>query len=109
MGLIAKVSRLLSTGPIFGPIMCIIIAMQHYFFWFLVWYAPRDEIEYVQDEWDHGNFEKVRSPPTRQACCAEPSRGEADDIRLYGQTCDKFSSDDRSVARAPCWWSRFQD
>jgi phosphatidylinositol glycan class A protein len=39
--------------------MCIIIAMQHYFYWFLEWYAPRDEIDDVEDEWDHANFEKV--------------------------------------------------
>ena len=39
--------------------MCIIIAVQHYFFWFLEWYAPRDEIEYVEDEWEHVNLVKV--------------------------------------------------
>jgi hypothetical protein len=89
--------------------MCIIIAMQHYFFWFLEWYAPRDEIEYVQDEWHHGSYEKVRFyNPAVYASSMELLRGEADYSRLCGQTCGMFSSDDRPIARGPCWWIRCQ-
>jgi phosphatidylinositol glycan class A protein len=39
--------------------MCIIIAVQHYYFWALEWWAPRDELDEVEDEWDHNEFQKV--------------------------------------------------
>jgi phosphatidylinositol glycan class A protein len=39
--------------------MCIIVAVQHYFFWFLEWWAPRDEIELVERHWSHEGFVKV--------------------------------------------------
>jgi hypothetical protein len=39
--------------------MCIIIAIEHFFFAFLEWAAPRDEIEYVEDEWAHDKLQRV--------------------------------------------------
>ncbi|WVF69309.1 hypothetical protein IAT40_004085 [Kwoniella sp. CBS 6097] len=56
-----RLSRYLSLGPIFGPILCCIIAVQHYFFYFLEWWDPRDRIEIVQEEcdWDLDQFKEV--------------------------------------------------
>jgi hypothetical protein len=49
-------NRLLQLGTIFGPIMCIIIAVEHWFFWLLEWWVPEDEIERVQHHWTHERF-----------------------------------------------------
>lgn len=52
--------RLLSLGPVFGPILCCIMAVQHWFFWLLEWYDPRAEIEYVDEGvWSADRFSKV--------------------------------------------------
>jgi hypothetical protein len=51
--------RLFSLGPAFGPIMCIIIAIEHFFLWCLEIISPRDEIEQVESVWSHEAFEKV--------------------------------------------------
>jgi len=51
--------RLFTLGPVFGPILCIIMAVQHYFFWFLEWYDPRDAIDLVEDHWTKEQFEQV--------------------------------------------------
>lgn len=51
--------RYLSLGPVFGPILCCIIAVEHYFFWFLEWWYPREEIDYVDHQWDHDAFVTV--------------------------------------------------
>jgi phosphatidylinositol glycan class A protein len=53
------IDRLLSLGAVFGPILCIIMAVQHYFFWVLEWYDPREGIEVVEDVWTQAGFEKV--------------------------------------------------
>lgn len=47
-------------GPIFGPIMCIIVAVQHYFWWFLELVMSRDEIDLVEDEWNQASFQQVK-------------------------------------------------
>lgn len=51
--------RLFTLGPVFGPILCIIMAVQHYFFWFLEWYDPREAIDLVEDHWTKEQFEQV--------------------------------------------------
>lgn len=35
------------------------MAVQHYFFWVLEWYDPKEGIEVVEDVWTRENFEKV--------------------------------------------------
>ncbi|WWC95939.1 hypothetical protein V866_002806 [Kwoniella sp. B9012] len=54
-----RLSRYLALGPIYGPILCCIIAVQHYFFWFLEWWDPRERIEVVQSHWDLDKFNQV--------------------------------------------------
>lgn len=51
---------LVTLGPVFGPILCIIMAVQHYFFWFLEWYDPQEGIDLVEDHWTKEQFEAVR-------------------------------------------------
>jgi phosphatidylinositol glycan class A protein len=52
------VIRVLSLGPVFGPVLCCIMAVQHWFFWFLEWYDPRAGIDLVEDHWTAKAFEK---------------------------------------------------
>ncbi|WWC62404.1 uncharacterized protein I303_105000 [Kwoniella dejecticola CBS 10117] len=56
-----RLSRYLSLGSLYGPILCCIIAVQHYFFWFLEWWDPRDGIEVVSRdcEWDLDRLKEV--------------------------------------------------
>jgi phosphatidylinositol glycan class A protein len=54
-------SRLFTLGVVFGPILCIIMAVQHYFFWFLEWYDPKAGIDLVEDHWTKEQFELVSS------------------------------------------------
>ncbi|RXK38560.1 phosphatidylinositol glycan, class A [Tremella mesenterica] len=43
-----RLARLLSLGPLFGPIMCIIIAVEHIFFEALKMWHPDDKIDFVR-------------------------------------------------------------
>ncbi|WVR06222.1 hypothetical protein IAU60_003252 [Kwoniella sp. DSM 27419] len=54
-----RLSRYLSLGPVFGPILSCIIAVQHYFFWFLQWWDPVDRMSMVRDHWDMDVFREV--------------------------------------------------
>jgi phosphatidylinositol glycan class A protein len=54
-----RLERLLALGPVYGVVLCCIVAVQHWFWWGLEWWCPRDEIEEVEGVWDHGQFEKV--------------------------------------------------
>ena len=53
-----RLARLLSLGPLFGPIMCIIIAVEHIFFWILEMWQPRDEID-LPEGWSKEAFRQV--------------------------------------------------
>ena len=53
---------LITLGPVFGPILCIIMAVQHYFFWLLEWYDPREGINPVENHWTKEQFELVSRP-----------------------------------------------
>jgi hypothetical protein len=35
------------------------MAVQHYFFWFLEWYDPREGIDLVEDKWTSEQFQQV--------------------------------------------------
>lgn len=48
-------------GTFAGPIFTIILIVQCYFFMFLEWLVPRDEIDYVEDEWKMSRFAQVCS------------------------------------------------
>ena len=53
-----RLARLLSLGPLFGPIMCVIIAVEHIFFWILEMWQPRDEIDWAES-WSKEAFRQV--------------------------------------------------
>ncbi|KIR29772.1 phosphatidylinositol glycan, class A [Cryptococcus deuterogattii LA55] len=42
-----RMKRYLELGPVFGVVMCCILAVEHYFFWLLEWWNPRDKIQQV--------------------------------------------------------------
>lgn len=48
-------------GIFFGPILCIIQAVQHYFLYLIEFLRPEDEIEEVEAHWDPVQFAKVSS------------------------------------------------
>lgn len=50
---------LLSLGPVYGPILCCIIAVQHWFLLFITLLRPIDEVELVEAEWDVAEFDWV--------------------------------------------------
>lgn len=54
--------RLLALGPFYGPILCCIIAVQHWFLFFIQLWRPEDEIEVVRADWDPAEFDKVCCP-----------------------------------------------
>lgn len=56
-----RLSRLLSLGPVFGPILCAIAAVQWWFYLFVCLVVPDGEIEVVEDDWDAGRFAEVRA------------------------------------------------
>lgn len=52
--------RLLSLGVFYGPILCCIVAVQHWFLFVIEWLWPDDEIEMVESSWTSEAFEEVR-------------------------------------------------
>lgn len=42
-----RMRRYLELGPVFGVVMCCILAVEHYFFWLLEWWNPRDKLRQV--------------------------------------------------------------
>lgn len=67
-------ARLLAMGPIYGPILCCIIAVQHWFLLVLTFCRPIDEIETVAASWDPERFREVSArrlslrPTDKQEC-----------------------------------------
>lgn len=61
--LLTVTRRLLSLGPVFGPILCVIMAVEHWFFFILEVIYPRDDIEEVEGSWSRERFAKVCFPP----------------------------------------------
>lgn len=55
-----RLSRLFSLGPVFGPILCAITAVQWWWYLFVCAVVPESEIEVVEDDWDAGRFAQVR-------------------------------------------------
>ncbi|KIR57265.1 phosphatidylinositol glycan, class A [Cryptococcus gattii Ru294] len=52
-----RMKRYLELGPVFGVVMCCILAVEHYFFWLLEWWNPRDKIQQVVKFQDVERFE----------------------------------------------------
>lgn len=48
-----RLSAVLALGHVYGPILCVIMAVQHWFFWVLEVVAPRDEVDLVKHHWTH--------------------------------------------------------
>ncbi|ORY21988.1 transferase [Naematelia encephala] len=61
-----RLSRLLALGPIYGPILCIIMAVQHYFFWAVEWFNPQDQIDFVKDHWSDQSFHDLVRRETKR-------------------------------------------
>ena len=62
---ILTVLRTMTLGRFAGPIWTIILIMSCLFFDFLEWYLPRDELDYVECDWDNDAFREVfRVPPS---------------------------------------------
>lgn len=53
--------RSLRLGPFYGPIFMIIVVVQCYFFSFLEWLVPQDQLDYVDDEWELERFSEACS------------------------------------------------
>ena len=51
--------RLLTMGVFFGPILCCIMAVQHWFLLFIEMWRPLNEIEMVESDWSLDRFSKV--------------------------------------------------
>lgn len=61
-----RLSRLFSLGPVFGPILCAITAVQWWWYLFVCLMVPETEIEVVEDDWDAGRFAEVSSPDGKE-------------------------------------------
>lgn len=46
-------------GPFAGPIWTIILIVDCLFFLFLEWWMPRENIDFVVNNWDSKEFEEV--------------------------------------------------
>ena len=64
IGLLIDLGRYLSLGPFFGPILCCIMAVQHWFLFFLDLWSPRDELDMVAEDWSKTESSKVVSHST---------------------------------------------
>ncbi|KAL1408126.1 Phosphatidylinositol N-acetylglucosaminyltransferase GPI3 subunit [Vanrija albida] len=58
-GTMARLARYASLGPVFGLILCAIMACQHALFWLCEVVYPADEVEVVEDDWDAGAFARA--------------------------------------------------
>lgn len=54
-------------GPVFGPILCAILAVQWWFLMFLEVVLPREEIDPVMADWDAARFAKVSNAIVKRA------------------------------------------
>ncbi|KAI0057716.1 glycosyltransferase family 4 protein [Artomyces pyxidatus] len=54
-----RIERTLALGPFAGLIFTIILAVDCLFFMFLEWWLPREDLDYVDCEWDLGRFGKI--------------------------------------------------
>ncbi|KAL7423184.1 Phosphatidylinositol N-acetylglucosaminyltransferase GPI3 subunit [Cryptotrichosporon argae] len=54
-----RAARLRALGPVFGLILCVIMAVQHMFNAVLEWCQPEDEVDVVEDTWNDTRFTQV--------------------------------------------------
>lgn len=52
--------RTMSLGLFAGPIFTTILVVNCYFYMFLEWWIPRENIDIVEDDWDSKRFAEVR-------------------------------------------------
>ncbi|EEB90405.1 hypothetical protein MPER_11396, partial [Moniliophthora perniciosa FA553] len=55
-----RMQRTMQLGPFAGPIWTIILMVDCLFFMFLEWFMPREDLDYVKVQWDHGRFTEVK-------------------------------------------------
>lgn len=81
-----RLSRLLSLGPVFGPILCAITAVQWWWYLFVCAVVPESAIEAVEDDWDAERFEQVS---TQRRLRLTPGRkgGAGEEVKAEGQSC----------------------
>lgn len=58
-GTMDRLARYASLGPIFGLILCAIMACQHWLLWVCEWVYPAEEFDVVVDDWDAGAFKRA--------------------------------------------------
>jgi phosphatidylinositol glycan class A protein len=58
-----SLSRTMQLGPFAGPIWTIILIVDCIFFLFLEWWMPREDLDYVNAQWDPKAFASVRHQP----------------------------------------------
>ncbi|KAF8316778.1 glycosyltransferase family 4 protein [Clavulina sp. PMI_390] len=56
-----RIQRFYSLGTFAGPIFVIILVVQCYFWWFIEWLVPLEDIDYVEDDWDIARFSQAVS------------------------------------------------
>ncbi|TDL24442.1 transferase [Rickenella mellea] len=67
MTLYERIQRNLELGPYFGLIFVVILVVDCFFFQILEWTMPREDIDYVEFDWEQEKFEKVAREETMQA------------------------------------------
>ncbi|KAG2003552.1 transferase [Coprinopsis cinerea AmutBmut pab1-1] len=59
MDLVERMQRTMGLGRFAGPIWTIILIVDCMFFMFLEWWLPREDLDYVEVEWDSDRFAQV--------------------------------------------------
>ncbi|KAL0572128.1 Phosphatidylinositol N-acetylglucosaminyltransferase GPI3 subunit [Marasmius crinis-equi] len=54
-----RMQRTMQLGPFAGPIWTIILVVDCLFFMFLEWLMPREDMDYVTNNWEHDRFVQV--------------------------------------------------
>ena len=58
-------------GPFAGPIWTIILIVDCIFFLFLEWWMPREDLDYVNVQWDSDEFTRVSHPDSLFLSCTD--------------------------------------
>lgn len=70
-------------GVVFGPVLCAIMGVQFWFWWFLELVLPREGIDVVRGSWEGGRFERVShwQEKRKEGGRGEGRRGRGDERR----------------------------
>ncbi|KAK1226917.1 Phosphatidylinositol N-acetylglucosaminyltransferase GPI3 subunit [Marasmius sp. AFHP31] len=65
-GLWERMQRTMQLGPFAGPIWTIILVVDCLFFMFLEWLMPREDMDFVRENWDQDRFRQVATESQAQ-------------------------------------------